>query len=79
MDGSIPDSQDWEARSEARIQQLRDACNARTVRIIAAISHYTELNNQAFAANDLRVLTRLDSVEARLSVVEKPLNIPPIV
>ncbi len=77
MDGSAPDSHDWEARAEARIQRLRDAFSASTDRIIAAISHYIELNNRALAANDLRVLTRLASVEARLSVVERRLNIPP--
>jgi hypothetical protein len=77
MDGSTPNSQDWEAHSEARIQQFRDALSASTERIIAAISRYTELNNQALATTDQGVLTRLDSVEARLSVVEKRLNISP--
>ena len=79
MDGSSPNSRDWDARSKARIQQFRDALKASTARIIAAISRYTELSNRALAANDLGVLTRLDSVEARLSVVEKRLNIPPTV
>jgi len=77
MDGSTPNSRDWDARSKARIQQFRDTLKASTERIIAAISHYTELHNRALAANDLGVLTRLDSVEARLSVVEKRLNISP--
>jgi hypothetical protein len=77
MDSSNPNSRDWDARSEARIQRLRDRLSASTARIIAAISHYTELNNRALAANAPGVLTRLDSVEARLSVVEKRLNISP--
>jgi len=77
MDGSTPNSHDWEARSEARIQRLRDRLGASTARIVAAISHYVELNNRALAENNFGVLSRLDSVEARLSVVEKRLNISP--
>jgi hypothetical protein len=77
MDGSTPNARDWDARSEARIQRFRDTLKASTARIVAAISHYIELNNRAFAENNLVVLSRLDSVEARLSVVEKRLNIPP--
>jgi hypothetical protein len=77
MDGSRPNSRDLDARSKARIQQFRDTLSASTARIVAAISHYTELNNQALATTDIGVLSRLDSVEARLSAVEKRLNIPP--
>ena len=77
MDGSTSNSLGWDARSEARIQRFRETLNASTARIIAAISHYTELGHRALAANDLGVLSRLDSVEARLLVVEKRLNIPP--
>jgi hypothetical protein len=77
MDGSAPKSHDWDTRSEARIRRLRDRVSASTARIVAAISHYIELNNRALAENNLGALSRLDSVEARLSVVEKRLNIPP--
>jgi hypothetical protein len=77
MGSSTSNSLGGDARSKARIQQFRDTLKASTARIIAAISHYTELNNRALAGNDVRVLTRLDSVEARLAVVEKRLNIPP--
>ena len=77
MGSSTSNSLGGDARSKARIQQFRATLKASTARIIAAISHYTELNNRALAGNDVRVLTRLDSVEERLSVVEKRLNIPP--
>jgi hypothetical protein len=77
MDGSSPNSHDRDARSKARIQHFRDSLKASSVRIAAAISRYTELSNRALAANDPGVLKRLDSVETRLAVVEKRLNIPP--
>jgi hypothetical protein len=68
---------DWDARSEARIQRLRDTISASTARIISAFFYYTDLSNRALIANDLGTLTRLDSIESRLSVVEKRLNLPP--
>jgi hypothetical protein len=48
-------------------------------RIIAAFSYYTELNHQALRRSyaDLDVQARLDSIEARISLVEKRLNLPP--
>jgi hypothetical protein len=77
MDSSTPNSRERDACSEARIQRLRDTLSASTARIVAAISHYIELNNRALAESNLGVLRRLDSVEARLSAVEKRLNISP--
>jgi hypothetical protein len=78
MDDSTPNSPDWEARSAARWQELRDMFDGTTARVVSLFSYYSELNNRTLLSNRPDVLRRLDAAESRLSVIEKHLNIPPL-
>jgi hypothetical protein len=79
MDSFAPNFPNSPIRSEARLERIGDSIRQSTDRVVAAITQYIEFNNRVHAANDIKVNTRLDTVESRLAVVEKRLNIPPSV